>query len=156
MSVRSHNQLPGMKSGQVSFFLHCTLCSIYLEVKRCLHGSLTALRLHSRHFCYDWWLRNHITVLTIRLVHYFNHFVCAWIGTRNTYKCSLSCVSAQVINFLKRYIFLAINEKFNAKNTYFLNVNDSKYYWVICMWSMSLVTEQLTTDSFFVLLQPRH
>ena len=53
VSVRSHNQLPGMKSGQVSFFLHCTLCSIYLEVKRCLHGSLTALRLHSRHFCYD-------------------------------------------------------------------------------------------------------
>ena len=38
VSVRSHNQLPGMKSGQVSFFLHCTLCSIYLEVKRCLHG----------------------------------------------------------------------------------------------------------------------
>lgn len=41
------------------------------------------------------------TVLTIRLVHYFKHFVCAWIGTRNTYKCTLSCVSAQVINFLK-------------------------------------------------------
>ena len=108
-----------------------------------------AFRLHSRHFCYDWWLRNHITVLTIRLVHYFNHFVCAWISTRNTYKCSLSCVSAQVINFLKRYIFLAINEKFNAKYTYFLNRNDSKYYWVICMWYMSLVTEQLTTDRFF-------
>ena len=38
VSVRSHNQLPGMKSGQMSFFLHCALCSIYLEVHRCLHG----------------------------------------------------------------------------------------------------------------------
>ena len=38
VSVRSHNQLPSMKSGQMSFFLHYALCSIYLEVKRCLHG----------------------------------------------------------------------------------------------------------------------
>ena len=38
VSVRSHNQLPGMKSGQMSFFLHCALCSIYLEVNRCLRG----------------------------------------------------------------------------------------------------------------------
>ena len=39
VSVRSHNQLPGMKSGQMSFFfLQCALCSIYLEVQRCLHG----------------------------------------------------------------------------------------------------------------------
>ena len=38
VSVRSHNQLPGMKSGQMSFFLHCVLCSIYLEVNRCLRG----------------------------------------------------------------------------------------------------------------------
>ena len=28
---------------------------------------------------------------------------------------------------------------------------DSKQYWIICMRSMSLVTEQLTIDSFFVL-----
>ena len=37
VSVRSHNQLPGMKSGKMSLF-HCALCSIYLEVHRCLRG----------------------------------------------------------------------------------------------------------------------
>ena len=34
--ARSHNQLPGIKSGQMSFFLHCALCSIYVEVQRYL------------------------------------------------------------------------------------------------------------------------
>ena len=38
VSVRSHNQLPGMKSGQISFFFTlCIVYSIYLEIHRCLH-----------------------------------------------------------------------------------------------------------------------
>ena len=30
VSVRSHNQLPGMKSGQISFFLHCASCIAFI------------------------------------------------------------------------------------------------------------------------------
>ena len=81
VSVRSHNQLPGMKSGQMSFFFYTVHCVAFINKYIGAYMEGTALHLHSRHFCYDWWLHNHITVLTIRLMHYFNRFVLTWIVT---------------------------------------------------------------------------